>query len=266
MILANHGIIASSGGVTFDTDAQAFITAASISDSTQQTAINTLVTDLKTYNIWTKMKAIYPFVGGTASTHKWNLKDPRDLDVAHRLTFFGGVTHSSTGITGNVTNGYVNTNWTQNVSGTLNNQAIGVYVRTNNTYTGIDMGARLFNTSDVSLASYGGSPIIGRVNTYSDYVSVSGIPKGFYQVTRVGGSSQTVFLNNTSATSTITTSTAILDRPIYLLALNDSLLGDEYNTNRELAFAYISEGLTNTECTNFNTVVNLFQTTLTRNV
>ena len=73
MILANHGIIASSGGVTFDTDAQAFITAASISDSTQQTAINTLVTDLKTYNIWSKMKALYPMVGGSASTHKWNL-------------------------------------------------------------------------------------------------------------------------------------------------------------------------------------------------
>jgi len=37
-----------------DTDAQAFITAASITDSTQQSAINTLVTQLKTYGIWTK--------------------------------------------------------------------------------------------------------------------------------------------------------------------------------------------------------------------
>ena len=61
-------------GITTDTDAQAFITAAAITDPTQQAAINTLVVDLKGYSIWTKMKAVYPFVGGTAATHKFNLK------------------------------------------------------------------------------------------------------------------------------------------------------------------------------------------------
>jgi len=47
-----------SGAAAIDADAQAFITAAAITDSTQQSAINTLVTDLKGYGIWTKMKAI----------------------------------------------------------------------------------------------------------------------------------------------------------------------------------------------------------------
>ncbi len=55
-----------SGAAPLDPDAQAFITAAGITDATQQSAINTLVTDLKGYGIWTKMKAIYPFVGGTS--------------------------------------------------------------------------------------------------------------------------------------------------------------------------------------------------------
>ncbi len=55
-----------------DADAQAFIDAAGITDATQQSAIRTLVGDLKTYSIWSKMKAIYPFCGGTASSHKWN--------------------------------------------------------------------------------------------------------------------------------------------------------------------------------------------------
>ena len=50
---------------TVDPDAQAFITAANITDPTQQTAIIQLVTDLKNYNLWTKAPAIYPFVGGT---------------------------------------------------------------------------------------------------------------------------------------------------------------------------------------------------------
>ena len=98
-----------------DPDAQAFITAAGITNPTQQTAINTLVVSLKANGIWTKMKAIYPMVGGTATSHKFNLKDPRDLDVAFRLSFVGGVTHNSNGITVNGVNGYCQT-WINNGS------------------------------------------------------------------------------------------------------------------------------------------------------
>ena len=58
-----------------DADALAFITAANITDTTQKSAINTLVTQLKTYGIWSKLKAVYPFIGGTAEQHRWNLKN-----------------------------------------------------------------------------------------------------------------------------------------------------------------------------------------------
>ena len=112
--------VQSSGGGGIDADAQAFITAASITDNTQNSAINTLVTQLKTYGIWTKLKAVYPFVGGTASAHKFNLKDPRDLDVAYRLTFGGGWTHSSTGAQPNGTNGYANTFFIPNTQTQIN--------------------------------------------------------------------------------------------------------------------------------------------------
>ena len=93
----------------FDADAQAFITAAAITDVTQQNAINTLVVDLKGYSIWTKMKALYPFVGGTATTHKFNLKNPLDTNAAFRASFVGGITHSSTGVKGNGINAYFDT-------------------------------------------------------------------------------------------------------------------------------------------------------------
>src|SRR4051794_10744124 len=80
-----------------DTDADAFITATGITNATQQAAIKRLVRDLKgfqngiyyTVNVWDSLVAIYPFVGGTASTHKFNLKDARDLDAAYRLTYTG---------------------------------------------------------------------------------------------------------------------------------------------------------------------------------
>ena len=59
------------GGGGNDADAQAFITASGIS-GTEATAINTLVVNLKSANIWTKMKALYPMVGGTATSCKFN--------------------------------------------------------------------------------------------------------------------------------------------------------------------------------------------------
>jgi hypothetical protein len=92
-----------------DPDAQAFLTAAAITDPTITSAIDTLVVQLKADGIWTKMKALYPFVGGTASTHKYNLKDPQDLDASFRLVFNGGWTHSANGALPNGTNGFADT-------------------------------------------------------------------------------------------------------------------------------------------------------------
>jgi hypothetical protein len=89
-----------------DSDASAFLTAAVISDPTIVDAINDLVLSLKSSGIWSKMIAFWPFVGGTAASHKWNLKDPRDLRDAFRLEYIGGVTHDSLGMKGNGTNGY----------------------------------------------------------------------------------------------------------------------------------------------------------------
>jgi hypothetical protein len=93
----------------YDVNAQAFINASGVTDITTIYAVNDLVISMKADGTWAKMKAIYPLVGGTATTHKFNLKDPRDLDVAFRLSFLGGWTHSSNGILPNGLNGYADT-------------------------------------------------------------------------------------------------------------------------------------------------------------
>ncbi|MGA1049840.1 MAG: hypothetical protein ACO3UU_17695, partial [Minisyncoccia bacterium] len=76
---------------------------------TEKTAINTLVVNLKAANIWTKMKALYPFIGSTATSQKFNLINPADTNAAFRLSFQGGWTHSSTGALPNGTNAYAET-------------------------------------------------------------------------------------------------------------------------------------------------------------
>ena len=117
---------------TIDQDSTNFIIAAGISDSVQTSAIETLVSDLKTYGLWTKMKAIYPFVGGSANSHKFNLKDPRNLDGAYRLVFNGGWTHTSNGAKPNGTTGYAETYLNNNILG-LNDISFGVYFGEDNT-------------------------------------------------------------------------------------------------------------------------------------
>jgi hypothetical protein len=85
--------------------AEAFLTATGITDTTIVDAINTLVYDLQIYQLWSKMKALYPFVGGTAETNSYNLINPAEFQLAWN----GGWTYSGAGATPNGTTGYANT-------------------------------------------------------------------------------------------------------------------------------------------------------------
>jgi hypothetical protein len=57
----------------------------------------------------TKFKALYPMVGGSAFSHKFNFMNPVDSDAAFRLTFSGTFTHSSMGVKGDGSTGYAET-------------------------------------------------------------------------------------------------------------------------------------------------------------
>jgi hypothetical protein len=58
----NNYKIYGSATASFDPDYQSFITATGITQPTQSAALETLVSDLKSYGLWSKMKAIYPMV------------------------------------------------------------------------------------------------------------------------------------------------------------------------------------------------------------
>jgi hypothetical protein len=93
---------------TTDFHADAFIAATGITDATIKNAIRYRVEAKKKAGTWYKTFADYPFVGGTASTHKFNLKDASDTDEAFRLTYHtSGVTHSSNGV--DFSNGWADT-------------------------------------------------------------------------------------------------------------------------------------------------------------
>jgi hypothetical protein len=81
-----------------DPDAQAFIAAAGLVNAAQQEAVNELVIALKIGNVWPRLRALYPMVGGTAQAHALNLLDPRDADEAFRLTFYNNPRHDALGV------------------------------------------------------------------------------------------------------------------------------------------------------------------------
>lgn len=251
-----------------DADAQAFITAAGITNPTQQSAINTLVTDLKGYSIWTKFKAIYPVVGGSAATHKWNLKDPRDLDAAYRLTFATGWTHSANGMQSNAAT-FANTflNMSTQIT-SVNNWAAGFYSNlwvSGNVDMGADIGGGNFYFTSKSPSLFGANTARFQFNDPIQFTDTTGT--GFYLGTRNSSTNGKAYkngvevanLNNASAGS-------FANFNVYLGALNRNGTAS-YSTNIRYAFCFIANASFNsTEQSNFYTAVQAFQTTLGRQV
>lgn len=263
MILANHGIVSSSGS-SFDADALAFITAASITDNTQKTAINTLVTDLKTYNIWSKTKAIYPFVGGSATSHKYNLKDPRDVDAAYRLEFFGGWTHSSTGALPNGTNAYADTKL-KPTDMAQNSAHMSVYLRTN-IAGGVDMGCNGINRFWMTANENIGIRPLGLINVEPFVVSGSQLDtRAFLLTSRTNSTTNKLYRNSSQIYNETAASSTPITLNIYLGARHDYGVPGWYSA-RQQAFASIGDGLSDTEASNFYTAVQNFNTTLNRQV
>ena len=254
--------------VGIDADAQAFITAAAITDPTQQTAIDTLVKGMKADGIWTKMKAIYPFVGGTATTHKWNLKDPRDLDAAFRLVFNGGWTHSSNGATPNGTNGYADTKLAPSSSLSTTSAHFTTYLRTNSTGATCDIGSFLSNARMILYSRYPSS------ETYAT-ISNSGYPigvpfsttdsTGFWQTIRENNTNTKIFQNTIKKADGAVAFSTLPNVPFYIGAVNNTSVASLFS-NRQTSFSTIGNGLTDTEAANLYTRVQAFQTSLSRQV
>jgi hypothetical protein len=259
--------ISSSGGTPIDPDAQQFITAAAITNPTQQSAINTLVTDLKGYGLWTKISGLYPFVGGTASQHKFNLKNPRDTDAAFRLVFNGGWTHSSNGAQPNGTNAYADTKLNDNTEMRLNNAHLSIYSRTNSDGLFCDIGVtQNVPTTESNIFSKYLNVFYPRIQDSNSGIANSVSSLGMFVSNRVSSTQIRAFQNGTLKLITTNSTGVKVNRNYYLSAMSSAASNASLYSNRQLALASIGDGLTDTEAANFYTAVQAFQTTLGRNV
>jgi hypothetical protein len=254
-----------------DPDAQAFLTATGITDPTIESAINDLVIDLKDAGIWTKCTAIYPFVGGTATTHKYNLKNPQDTNAAFRLTFVGGMTHNSNGITGNGTNAYANTNMNANSQlngGAAQNSAhMFYYLRTiPSARIGIDIG--VYNSATNTTFSMNskssnssGSQAIMTANLFNSGPAVTATD-GVFGASRTS-STQYKRFDNTAKTTITRNSATPPNRVIFMMCANTNGTANNF-VDRNMAYVSLGGGLTDTDIDNYVAINQTFQTALGR--
>lgn len=119
--VTKSGVIKLGQRSSLDINALKFINAASISDNSQKNALNKFIKSLKSINQLQAgfidfnnpsnsiIQALYPIIGGNATSHKFNLVNPIDSDAAFRLIFSGTITHDSNGIKSDGTTGYADT-------------------------------------------------------------------------------------------------------------------------------------------------------------
>lgn len=284
MAKATSGTPAPTPPPGFDPDAQAFFTAVENGGdtltTTEKDATNQLVLDLKADSLWSVFDGFYPLVGGTSSSHKWNLLDPQDTEAAYRVTWLGGMTHSSTGCLGNGFNSAGNTHWNF-VNESATEMSVGIYINDNMAPTPVqeyDFGA--FDTfaggapKDDSMISIGFSDKTTKYVAFyrTSYQSTfSGTYSNGLFMGQTNGNTSQLYQNNTQLLS-VSQTAAIADYPWGIgTSLRDNPFGSGNpggvsSGARGYGTAFIGPTYLNqTQITALNTALVDFNTTLSRN-
>jgi hypothetical protein len=251
-----------------DPDAEAFfqrvVTAGGTLSATEQFATNQLVLDLKSYGIWTAMKAIYPMVGASAAACAQNLKSS-----SFTGTFNGGITYSNTGVQGNATTGFYNTGLKPSVDLSLDSTHISFYCNQvptlgNSNLMGVRIGSNAFLLITPSYPRENGDFYTSNNSTEVLRGKIINTNSGFFINTRTNSTTSNLF-RNTTKYSYSDTSGALSIGDIHLLGANAGG-SSTFRHNGICAFASIGDGLTDTEASDFYDAVQAFNTTLSRQV
>jgi hypothetical protein len=245
----------------YDSDAENFIVTAGITNTYEKNAIYYLVNQLKKQNLWNKMFALYPFVGGTSNSNSYNLIDRNK----YQITWSTGVTHNLSGITGNGTSGYGQTGFIPSVvnstTGITDSLCFSVFsntaIRENSVDIGVDDGIvggaaiQMWLNSDNSVYPNNNGTNTYNYNQFSGATNVNNNSDGHFVSSRTAINLTTSYYqgNSQASNSTSGTTTDIstqLDKEIYLLATNSNGTAKYFST-RNLCFAHISKALTSTE-------------------
>ena len=251
-------------GLRQDADVTAFLSATAITDTTITSALDTLVLGMKADGTWSKMKAIYPFVGANATSHSYNLKNT----AVHQITWFGGLTHDSNGVTPNGTNGYGNLNFNPRTHiGTQS--SYGTYCRVNNVANGkADFGSSNLDgwLHYIFLQNFGTCEY-AQFRTFGNNILIANTTTNAFFHAGLDTSNNLFLFKNSTLLQTKTPVT-IGTPPLantYLFASNANGTAQQFSP-RPSSFFFAASGTTQADNASIYSRIQAFQTTLGRQV
>ncbi len=252
-------ILASQRGTSGNnaSEVQTFAAYAGITDITQISALDYLVDNLKSTGLWSKMHFIYPFIGGNATSHKYELLDPSN---SSRELTFTGVTHNSTGIVGTSA---VNASAVSGINGgaySTNNFSMGYYgtLKGSTGSATNESGVMYLSTRTfLSFMANSTSSFIYYGALSTTFTSLS-VPDGFKAISNTTTNTGDFLFNQIKYQSIVKGTTAL-----------SGFFGHELSRTTNTAvntvsFSYASTQLTEAELITLNTIVEQYQTILGR--
>jgi hypothetical protein len=208
-------------------------------------------------------------VGGTATTHKFNLRNAQDSNGTFRLTFIGGWTHAATGVLPNGTNAYADTSFRPFISAANDNFHMMVNVRTINTGSArVHIAAA--NSGNASLTGLGRhlggtrdwGCVGGQPTEYSPNPALT--PFAGCKIITVNGSrSARYFADGVFQASAVTQMQVLPGSNVVIAAQNSAGSIANYD-NVEMTFATMGLGLSDAEALDLHNIQLAFNTTLSR--
>jgi hypothetical protein len=208
-------------------------------------------------------------VGGTASTCKYNLKDPQDTDAAFRLSFANSPTFSANGVDWNGSNQYADTHIVPSTHLLLNDVHSSYYSREDSNGD-FDLGCFDTNSQQefaMIIKRSGGTyySIIYEEST-SLITGTLSDGSGFFMNSRTSSTSHNFYRNGSSFASNTGANGGT--RPAFSVFLgaenfNGSATG---YSNKQCAFASFGTGISGALASTMYSDIQTFQTALGRNV
>lgn len=256
------------GAIVYDTDAQAYFTAAEGAGATFTAGlkghINTLVLGLKTDSLWTKLDRLWLFANETAAGALMDIKGLDTATAVNTPTFT-----ANQGYAGNGSTSYINTTFNPSTDGsayTQNSAHMMLYNRTARTSgAGSPSNCGTFNGSTIlsHITPYGGSDAQGGLNDLTPVtVAYQADASGCWIISRTSSSAQALYRAGASiASSGASNSVGINNLAVFVGGLNNSGSLGFATADQHAAFS-AGGALDATEAANLNTRIEAYMDAL----
>ena len=246
-----------------DSDAQAYITAAGITDATEQAAVNQLVLDLKgtgsttnNTDVWSDSYAVYPLSPTSLTAAEYNLKDT----ATYQITWYNSPTHATTGVRGNGTNQYGNTHFNPSTDFTSSNDCgFTVALSTVGVEGDVDVGCRTGTTTAFELVTFSSSMRL-RVATFTNQIIIAGTDyDNIYTASRRSSTDFEAYKNGVTAGTNSTSATGNPNLDVFILCENNGGSPSLHSTREQQAFV-MHRGLTDNQAKDLYDAITTYNT------